>query len=54
MPISQELLDELKTIIKEDYGEELEQSSLAEVANTLLGLGELMVKVCPIESKEQN
>ena len=41
---SQELLDELKVIIKEDYGVELGPQDLLEVANGLVGFFECLIE----------
>ena len=41
---SQELLDELKIVMKEDYGVELGPQELLEVANGLLGFFEILTE----------
>lgn len=43
--ISQELLDELKIIIKEDYGIELAKQELYELAHLLISSFELLIKI---------
>lgn len=42
---SVKLLEELKTILKEDYDIELKSVHLNEFANTLVSFGELLTKV---------
>jgi len=54
--VSQALLGELKTIIKQDYGIELPQPAVTQVANTLVGFFDLLIKIdCrkPKEEKKQ-
>jgi hypothetical protein len=43
--VSQKLLNELKQIIKEDYGVELTQKETSEVGNTLVQFFELLIKI---------
>lgn len=43
--LSPELLNELKTILQEDYGIELKPEYLAELANALVSYGELFTRV---------
>ena len=43
--VSQHLLDELKTILKEDYGLELQQQAVAGIGNTLVSFFELLAKI---------
>ncbi len=45
MPISQELLNELKDILKEDFGEELNPKELFEVGNGLVLYFDLLAKI---------
>ncbi len=45
MPISQKLLNELKDILKEDYGEELNQKELFEVGNGLVLYFDLLARI---------
>ncbi len=45
MPISQELLNELRDILKEDYGKELNQKELFEVGNSLVLYFDLLAKI---------
>ncbi len=43
--ISQTLLSELRTIVKEDYGVTLKSHELSDFANTLLGFFELLITI---------
>ena len=43
--ISQELIDELKTIIKEDYKVDLQPTVVSDIAYTLVGFFETLAKV---------
>lgn len=43
--VSQKLLDELKTIILEDYGVELDAPAIAEIADNLVGYFDLLAKI---------
>ena len=57
--ISQELLDELKVIIKEDYGVDLSSEVVSDIGYTLVGYFELLAKVAfetdiPITDIERN
>lgn len=45
MPISQELLNELKDILREDYGKELSQKELFEVGNSLVLYFDLLARI---------
>ncbi len=45
MPLSQELLNELKDILKEDFGEELNPKELFEVGNCLVSYFGLLAKI---------
>lgn len=45
MPVSQELLDELKVILKEDFGEELSQKELFEVGNSLVSYFDILARI---------
>lgn len=45
MPISQELLNELKIILKEDYGKKLSQKELFEVGNSLVSYFDLLARI---------
>jgi hypothetical protein len=45
MPISQELLNELRDILREDYGKELNQKELFEVGNSLVLYFDLLAKI---------
>ena len=45
MPISQELLKELKDILREDYGKELNQKELFEVGNSLVLYFDLLARI---------
>jgi uncharacterized protein YgfB (UPF0149 family) len=43
--VSQELIEELKTIIKEDYGEDLETKEVAQIAENLVNYFDLLAKI---------
>lgn len=43
--VSQKLLDELGTIIKEDYGLELQQEAVSEIGNTLVSFFESLARI---------
>ncbi len=43
--VSQELLNELKTIVKEDYGVILDSKDLTDFANTLISFFELLISI---------
>jgi len=43
--LSPELLNELKTILQEDYGIELKPEYLTELANALVSYGEILTRV---------
>ncbi len=43
--VSQQLLQELKTIIEEDYGVSLTPSELSEIGNSLVMFFELLIKI---------
>lgn len=43
--ISQKLLLDLRTIIQEDYGQKLEMSEVTDIAMTLVGFAETLMKV---------
>ncbi len=45
MPISQELLNELRDILREDYGKELSQKELFEVGNSLVLYFDLLARI---------
>lgn len=45
MPISQELLNELKDILREDYGKELSQKELFEAGNSLVLYFDLLARI---------
>ncbi len=45
MPISQELLNELKDILSENYGKELSQKELFEVGNSLVLYFDLLARI---------
>ncbi len=45
MLISQELLNELKDILREDYGKELSQKELFEVGNSLVLYFDLLTRI---------
>lgn len=52
--VSQELLAELKVIMKEDYGIELNQNALTEFGNMLVAFFELLAKEQPKEGNRNN
>lgn len=52
--VSQPLLKELKTIIQEDYGVELTQTAVVEMANSLTGFFELLAKISCQEKVGKN
>lgn len=52
--VSQALLEELKTIIKEDYGIELPQDELSEFGNFLVDLYELLAKMDQKNKEAEN
>jgi|GEM_PF-1069699 len=43
--ISQQLLDELKKIIKEEYGQNLEMEEISQIGNGLVGYFDLLAKM---------
>ena len=43
--ISQQLLEELKIIIKDDYGKDLEMKEVTEIAESLVGYFDLLAKI---------
>lgn len=43
--VSKQLLEELRMIIKEDYGVELQPQDLSEVGNSLVEYFELLIKI---------
>lgn len=52
--VSQELLAELKVIMKEDYGIDLKQDVLTEFGNMLFAFFELLAKEQQKEGNEKN
>jgi hypothetical protein len=50
--VSQELLSELRVIIKEDYSVELSDDELSDVATTLVGYYDLLAKLDQSKQKE--
>lgn len=50
--VSQELLEELRMIIKEDYKVDLQPQEASEIANTLVGFFNLLAKI-EFESNEE-
>lgn len=52
--ISQELLNELKDIIKEDYGIDLQIPAISEIANTLVCSFDLLAKIHHRDKQIQN
>ena len=51
--VSQQLLDELKEIIKEEYGQDLEMDKISQIGNGLVGYFDLLTKMYH-ESKQDN
>jgi len=43
--ISKSLLDELKTIIREDYGEELDDQKISQIGNSLVSYFDLLKEI---------
>lgn len=52
--VNQELLAELKVIMKEDYGIDLKQDALTEFGNMLFAFFELLAKEQQKEGNEKN
>lgn len=52
--VSQQLIEELKTIIKEDYGKDLEIKKVAQIANNLVGYFNLLAKIRHREEEPEN
>ena len=52
--ISQTLLSDLRTIVKEDYGVTLEPQDLSDFANNLVNFFELLIKINTIEGGDKN
>jgi len=52
--VSQELVEELKTIIKEDYGKDLKIKKVAQIAENLVGYFNLLAKIYHREKEENN
>ncbi|MGB9726693.1 MAG: hypothetical protein ACPLXB_01190 [Minisyncoccia bacterium] len=52
--VSQQLVEELKTIIKEDYGKDLEIKEIAQIANNLVGYFNLLAKIHLREKESEN
>ena len=45
MPLNQELLNELKEILRKDYGKELSREELFEIGSTLISYFELLARI---------
>jgi len=43
--VSQQLLNELKEIIKEEYGKDLEMDKISQIGNGLVGYFDLLAKM---------
>lgn len=43
--VSQQLLDELKNIVKEEYGQDLEMEKISQIGNGLVGYFDLLAKM---------
>jgi hypothetical protein len=54
MPISQEKIEELRQILKEDYGRDVSQTDTSEIAHTLVGYYDLLAKIYHREKTETN
>ena len=52
--ISSKLLDELKTIFREDYGVELKPQEVSEIGNTLVNYFSLLLEIEARESRDKN
>jgi len=52
--VSQQLIEELKIIIKEDYGKDLEIKEVAQIANNLVGYFNLLAKIRHREEESKN
>jgi hypothetical protein len=50
---SEASLQELRQIFKEEFGKELNQNELSEVANRLVGYFDLMAKICHRENTNE-
>ncbi len=53
MNLSQETIEELRQIIKEDYGVELTLAQATEIANNLVGYFDLLAKI-PFKDIQKN
>lgn len=51
--VSQQLLDELRNIIKEEYGQDLEMEKVSQIGNGLVGYFDLLAKMYH-ENKHNN
>jgi hypothetical protein len=45
MPISQETIEELRQILKEEYGRDVSEADASEIAHTLVGYYDLLAKI---------
>ena len=52
--VSQQLIEELKIIIKEDYGKDLEIKEIAQIANNLVGYFNLLAQIRHREEEPEN
>ncbi len=59
--VSRQLLEELKTIIKDEYGKDLEMKEVTSIAENLVGYFDLLAKInyrqsqsCPEINAEEN
>lgn len=50
--VSQQLIKELKTILKEEYGKDLGAEEVAQIANNLVGYFDLLAQINYRESTE--
>ncbi len=54
MNISKEKIEELQTILKEDYGSDFSPSEMESIANNLLGAFDILAKINHENYYEQN
>jgi hypothetical protein len=52
--VSQQIVEELKTIIKEDYGKDLETKEVAQIAENLVNYFDLLAKIYHREKVKDN
>jgi len=54
MAVSEATIQELRQILKEDYGKEVTQAEASEIASTLVGYFDLLAKICHREKTKNN